>query len=130
LLVRQRSLNSPGELRSILPIGDDNLYGVVGARACVILLQPLSQMMRVNANHGILLRVEFGIPAKHIEGDAVFVISLACPSSRLSHKYLSRRESFGERRNVSDDNTANTSALHCSSLDRPNPRRRGCGCHD
>jgi len=29
-------------------------------------------MMSVYANHGIVLRIELGIPAEHIESDAVF----------------------------------------------------------
>src|ERR1035438_6504153 len=72
LLVRQRSLDSPGELRGILPIGDDNLDRVVGSGTCVVFFEPFSKMMSVDADYCIVLRVELGIPAEHIESDAVF----------------------------------------------------------
>ena len=53
------------------------------------------------------------------------VISPASPLSCLSHKYLSRRVSFGERRKASDDSTANNSALNWSSPGTPKPKPVG-----
>ena len=50
------------------------------------------------------------------------VISPASPLSCMSHKYPSRRDSFGERLSGSDDSTANSSALHCSSLGSRKPK--------
>jgi hypothetical protein len=70
---RQWSPTSRHELRDVLPVGNDNLDLVIGSGAGgVVLLQPLSKMMSVYANYGILLRVELGIPAEGIESDAIF----------------------------------------------------------
>jgi len=67
----RRSNTSPRKLRGVLPTGNDNLNLVTGSGTLVIFLKPLSKMMSVDADYGIVLRVELGIPAKHIESNAV-----------------------------------------------------------
>jgi hypothetical protein len=69
---RRRRVDALHELRSVLPAWNHDLDLVCGALAAVVFLQFLAEMMSVDANHGVLLRVELGVATEHLESNRIF----------------------------------------------------------
>ncbi|MGA2155730.1 MAG: hypothetical protein ABSH37_15055 [Bryobacteraceae bacterium] len=88
-------------------------------------------MMRVNANHGILLRVEFGIPAEHIESDAVFRdfpgLSIEPLVAQIFEQARKLRRAAERLRRQHGQYFS--SALFVTGAAQTHARW-GCGCHD
>ena len=87
-------------------------------------------MMRVYANYGILLRVEFGIPAERIESDAVFRDFTGQPIELLVAQVPEqarklRRAPEGFRR----QHGRHFGSAWVITGDAQTQARRGCGCH-